>query len=303
MVELLVVIGIITVLFGAVFAAGTTLMARARVRNTQALLAIVQDAVDQFEREQMRNPTLTRTKAYRARFGSFPPDELEVFSSKHAYPLPWPKDRALTYPAGSEIQPALPYKEMKFHIDGLSPAEVATEHRDLAAMVVAIEMFGDESKAILDRVRENNRVQGPIDPVTGDPAQFIDRPPVASTWDPERDLAIRYIVDEWGVPISYLAQRDWVDKSTDPVVSTNHPDWNEASTEIVRLNGGRPVIFSYGPDGKEQLIAEQMNGAVPAAASLVGDFEDGHKVDHPFNTDNVYANESLAKKLAQGIPP
>jgi len=84
-------------------------------------------------------------------------------------------------------------------------------------------------------------------------------------------------------------------------------NWNEASTELIRLNGGQPVIFSYGPDGKDQLKKEIMGEK--GAASLVGDFATEpdspenklHIIDVPANADNVYANDQLREKLAKGI--
>ena len=92
-------------------------------------------------------------------------------------------------------------------------------------------------------------------------------------------------------------------------MSSNHEGWNEGSTELIRLNGGQPVIFSYGPSGKDQLtsgmiVTPEPSGAcakMVAPASLIGDFECNHKVDHPLNADNVYVNQALQAKLSEGL--
>ena len=130
-------------------------------------------------------------------------------------------------------------------------------------------------------------------------------------WWIAEDYQIRYIVDGWGVPISYLAQRDFKTSNPAKTISSNHPDWNKASTEIIRLNRGQPIIMSYGPNGKDQLTQEWMetqpgssttgNSIMIAKASLVGDFGDDRKINHPLNEDNVYFDPSLKERLAKGI--
>jgi len=303
LIELLVVIGIITILFGSVFAASRVLIARAKDRDTQALLTVVQQALDEFKREQTANPTLSRSKAYQQRYDRYPPDELEVFTSASSFP--GTASKGTLAPGKAEFKPEGPYQPMRFYTVGLPDLDVAKEHRDLVAMIVAIETLGDASAAILDSISERNRVPGPVDR-SGAPLQYLDRNRNGN-WDPAEDLPIRYIVDGWGTPLSYLAQRDFVEGQADATRSTNHPGWNEASTEIIRMNGGQPLIFSYGDNAKDQLTAEAMsapgpNGGGTATASLVGDFEDGtHRLDNPLNADNVYLDPTLADKLAQGL--
>ena len=73
------------------------------------------------------------------------------------------------------------------------------------------------------------------------------------------------------------------------------------------MNGGQPIIMSYGPNGKDQLTKDAMEPN--AIASLVGDFEEEvpgkphHVIDNPLNDDNVYSNPALKEKLAKGINP
>ena len=106
------------------------------------------------------------------------------------------------------------------------------------------------------------------------------------------------------MPISYLAQRDWNLAGAPATRSSNHTNWNEASTKLIRLNGGQPVIFSDGPNGKDQLTVEAMTP--DGIASLVADFSEGapsapNTIDHILNADNVYADPALKEKLAEGI--
>ncbi|MEK6676163.1 MAG: hypothetical protein AABZ47_10980, partial [Planctomycetota bacterium] len=131
---------------------------------------------------------------------------------------------------------------------------------------------------------------------------FLDRN-VNQLWDPDGDQQIRYPLDDWGFPFGYLSQRDWVTNVTtqtpQAAPSSNHSDyWNRASTEMVRLNGGQPIVFSWGPDGKHQLTEVEMKDT--AQASLVRDWFDDGKITHRLNADNVYADDGLANKLAKG---
>ncbi len=314
LIELLIVIVIIGVLVSAVMVASTSLIRKSKTRNTQAVLQIVADAVEQFKRSETEKPTITRNADYKRRYGLYPPDELEVFGTTPINGIP----TRLATPSGSLIVPAPPYAQpMRFYTDGTDNDRF--EHRDLAALIVAIESQGGEAAAVLDKISDRNRSVGAVDPTTKKPSQFLSRPAainassVNTDWDPE-DLQIRYILDDWGNPISYLAQRDHPGHDSgaaQPVASHNSMapggDWNEASTELIRLNGGQPVIFSYGPDGKDQLKKEMMdpNGA----ASLISDFatepdtpdNKHHIIDHPANADNVYSNDQLRDKLARGI--
>ncbi len=302
LVELLVVVVIITILISAVLVASSTLIAKAKSSATLAVLTVVRDAVEQFEREQ----AAPRNKWYRKRYGAFPPDELEVFTDP-GVPGANPATHSLAV-GKAMIVPAPTsggrYPDMKGYTKGLPLAEAVLEHRDLVAMIVGIEEWGDASTQILHRIQDRYWVQAPLED-KGKPAIFLDRPDTDGDLDEkwgEGDLQIRYIVDDWGTPLSYLAQRDWDPPKVDER-SSNHPDWNEASTELIRLNGGQPIIMSYGPDGPLQLTSETMG--TEAEASIVGDFkaegEHENLIDNLLNVDNVYADPSLKAKLAKGI--
>ena len=301
LVELLVVIVIIVVLVGSVMVAGTSVINTAKQNNTKAILQIVADAVEEFKRER---PGITRAKQrdgaggvvkYVRRYGLYPPDELEVFTDV-GLPGSAPASGSLAVGKASMV-PGAPYGAMRFFFDGSN--DDLTEHRDLAAMIVAIETLSETAAAVLDRIPDRNRSPGLLDEA-GKPAQFLDRNG-NGVWD-SGDHQIRYILDDWGRPISYFAQRDWTPNGTS-APSSNHEGWNEASTEFIRLNDGKPLLMSYGGDGDAQFTQDVMGSN--ADASLVGDFENegDEAINHPLNADNVYTNPKLTEKLNAGIAP
>lgn len=292
-IELLVVISIIAVLISVISVASSTLIGRSRASNTRGLLEVVNTAIQQFKADR---PAVLK-QSYLKRYGPYPPDELEVFVAGAANPV----GANSIAPGGATIEPPPPYQAMKFFAG--DPTQVASEHRDLAAMIVAIEILTQEAASILDRVPDRNRAPGPLD--TSDPpkpAQFLDRTPAG--WD-ANDLQVRYIVDDWGVPLGYMAQRDWTTANESDTDSKNLPGfWNKASTQLIRLNGGEPVLFSWGADGKEQLTRDVMDSGDPKGlASLVVDFVDDTTsnagvIDHPMNADNIYLDAAFAEKIS-----
>lgn len=308
LVELLIVISVIAILLSAVLVGGSRLIQKSQENNTLAVLQLVGDAVEAFQREQTAKPTITSATQpgsggsvkYANRYGKYPPDELEVFTADGLPGSTGAISRSLA-PGGGRISAgSLTFGAMEYHSQSR-----AIEHRDQLAMIIAIETMSESASAILDRIPDKNRGTGQTDS-SGQPAVFLDRPgPGCSDGRLDQcDLQTRVILDEWGNSISYMAQRDFVEDSTSAAVSSNHEGWNEASTEIIRMNGGAPVIFSYGADGKEQLSPTAMGNN--AAASLVGDFEEeppkpDHVVDNPLNDDNMYLNPQLRAKLAKGL--
>ena len=300
MVELMVVVVIIVVLISSVMVASTTLIERARASNTEAMLGVVTQAIEEFKREQESNLTAARSKSYRTRYGLYPPDELEALT---AVGVPGGPGWSIA-PGRAQMIPAVPgregYDAMNFFTAGLALEDQLLEHRDQVAMTTTILVLGDASSSILLGIQDKFWKHAPLDPQNDEPAIFLDRNGDGN-WD-AGDLAVRYLVDSWGTPISYLAQRDWTGDDT-AAESPNLETWNEASTEIVRLNRNRPVLFSYGPDGPEQLTEEHMDKT--GIASLVGDFEGlgendiRHRIDNPLNADNVYADPTLKEKLAK----
>ncbi len=313
LIELIVVFSIIVTLISAVLVAGPALIDRAKTTSTQAILVQVQAMVELFEREQRERPTIARPRrgepTYIKRYGFFPPDELEIFTPSGVPNTPTKARRSLA-PGQAELIPAPTgsnkYSSMKFYLDRNDKLEL--EHRDNAALVLAIELYGRESKALLDSISATHRVTAPVDD-DGNPLLFLDRDR-NQKWTPEKDLPIRYIVDSWKLPISYLAQRDWVKSSSSAVVtkSGNSGDWNQASTQMIRRNNSQPIIFSYGANGSDQLTKDIMTSDITGEVTLIQDWMGGgslgtkQQIDHPLNVDNVYANPQLKDRLAKPPP-
>jgi len=308
LVELLVVIAIMTVMISAVITGGAVLLTRSRVKSTEATLSVVQQAIQQFHRDA---PSITKARQrlgtsvapvkYADRYGGYPPDELEVFTNfgllgqNGTNPLTLAPGGAVMIPKPDDASSE--YPTMRFFPPRDTPAnELPFEHRDLAAMILAIELYSPVGSEILDSIPGKFRSEGPIDPSSGLPCQFLDRNN-DSKWD-AGDYQIRYILDDWGLPLVYYSQRDFDPLASPPVVSTNHAGWKQASTGMIRLNGSQPIIMSYGPNGEEQLGAlyQQDN----PLALLHADWVDGEAIDDAMNDDNVYVDEALIEKLRKG---
>jgi len=314
LVEMLVVMVIITILISAVAVVATTLIERGKTNNTRAVLQNVSDALDAFRREQDAKPTITNARQpakvgsgnvrYRDRYGPYPPDELEVFTDAGLPGSTSPPDRRSLAPGHAPVYPAPAgnnWRPMNFYPTGNLTIDIL-EHRDLAAMIIALETLSEEASVYVSRIPDRYRTPGVLD-ADGRPAMFLDRHG-SDDWS-DGDFQIRPIVDDWGVPLGYMSQRDWdAGGSAQQQVSrasNNHAGWNELSTKIIQLTG-QPLIFSYGPNGKEQLTKDAMGGN--GDASLPGDYLTGttaNSIDHHLNADNVYLDPTLAGRLAREL--
>lgn len=305
MIELMVVVGIIAVLAGALLVAGNAVIQRGRAQNTLMILSVVDNAIDEFSQRQQSNPTLTRQAAYKKRYGTFPPDELEVFID--GLPTQNNSTKALVPGGGKVVTGGTgggSFQEMTWQTTPYTNDQLRAEgNRDIAALLLAIDLFGDESRMMIDKLPAENIVEPRLP--DGNPLLYLDRNQ-NQMYDQMIDKPLRYVVDSWDVPLSYMSQRDFgiaggnVDTS-----STNHPSWNEASTTLVRLNGSRPIVFSYGPNGPDQLdeqvvAAGRAGGGGDIPSTVVDDFADNERVDSPLNDDNIYPDETLVQKLRRG---
>lgn len=303
--------GIISLLVAVLVTGAASLVGKGREKNTAAVLAVVSNAVDQFEQDApyvgvKQNADVGGGKVnYTDRYGNYPPDEMEVFSDKGLVGSADPPGERSIAPGKAVIvpapQPGSDYPAMTFTPMGLEEVE----YRDIAAMIVAIELNSEAAKIILDGIPDRNRSIGPVDPASHKPTQFLDRPPVPGgtldgVWTPEYDMQIRYIIDDWGTPIHYLSQRDYDPDADDPVAtqSSNHDLWNQASTEMIRINGGRPIIMSWGPDGQTQLTYEYM-GAEGDVLLITDWINNDGRILEPLNQDNIFSDESLKRRLSR----
>lgn len=313
MVELLVVVGLILVLLGAVIVAAPALIDRGKTQSTQLLLHTVQTMIDEFEREQKAAPTITRARQpdkwdpegqigvhYKKRYGLFPADELEPFTES-GLPCSASSKTFSLAPAKAKVilgtnTDGNNYPAMRFYRDYDDPSRSLDhfEHRDIAALILTVELFGGaQSRSMLDGLSDASLRPGPRD-TQGEPRQFLDRNG-NGRWDALEDLQLRYVVDSWGVPLAYFSQRDGVKNAKYPCPSTNHGRWNEVSNDLISRNGGRPVLMSWGPDGREQLTRDIQSAE--STASVVGDLAVHTFLRNPLNRDNVFTDPALKQKL------
>jgi type II secretory pathway pseudopilin PulG len=308
----MVVVAIIAVVAGALLVVGSSVMDGARARSTRATLVLVDTALDQFHQDKPGLVTAWQTATgtpnkvyYKDRYGAYPPDELEVFTGLGIPGGVSPRTASKLLPNDTGVIPdpsdgSGQFVDMSYQLKDLADAKLPGEHRDLAAMIVAIETYSPAGRGILDKIPDAHRATVPLDPTTREPVQFIDRSKDGG-WTAGVDGEIRYIVDDWGVPLVYYAQRDGAGAS--PVASRNHqPSWNRASTTMVRLNGDRPIIMSWGPDGRDQLTAGVLS-APESKALLHVDFNDNDKLDDSWNRDNIFADPGLIERLQEGALP
>lgn len=307
LVELLVVVAIILVLITVVLTVSSSVLDRSRAQTTRTRMQVVDDAIKQFHREP---PTWVNKpwpqdpyKKYSDRYGVYPPDEMELFTDEGLHPNPGPPLK-LARPLENMNPPSGggQYAVMKFERTA-DPSAMALEHRDFASLYLALKLYDASSFGVLEGLPESAWSAGPRDD-NGQPTQFYDRDN-DGTFDYETDEEVRYVIDAWKIPLGYMAQRDWdVTGTFTALPSSNHATWNQASSEMVRLNGGSPIVFSWGPDGADQLSGDFMKGN--GEASLVNDWVNygdpaRRKIDHPNNEDNVYLDDGLKLKLEEGV--
>lgn len=299
LVEILVVVAIIVILLVSVVTLGGWAVRKGQSKNTEGMLRIVADALEQFAADAplaaVKQPGGAGQVTYVSRYGKYPADELEVYGSG----IPGATQGRSLAPGGGVIVPdSGEFQDMTFILGGAAPQY---ENRDIATMLLAIELHSESAAQILSRVSEKHLAAVPLDGA-GDPVQYLDRNGDGK-YNPKDDEALRWLVDDWQVPVTYFAQRDFRAGATPSSNRQQDWSWNEVSTRLVKMNGGAPVLMSWGPDGKDQRTPENQTGSTAAniATDLLGlDGSALDRIDNPLNADNVYANPALAEKLAGG---
>jgi len=295
MLELLIVMAVMAILVSALVIAGTALIDNAKTSKTAFTIGVIRDAVEQLAEEQRTKPTLARQAAFQKRYDFYPPDELEMFTDNG---IPYGPARSFV-PGSGTVHPKAkpPYTKFTFQLDGLTDPERALEHRDTAAMWLAIKLFSESASVIIDGLPEQNRMIE-VDAMNR-PLRYLDRDG-NGMFDAGEDMEIPTLVDEWRVPLTYFSQRDFDSAAPTATESTNDKDrWNATSTYLVRLNGNKPVILSYGPDGSDQLKKEMIDAAQPPA-TILEDFEGDGLINSSLNADNIYSDPGLTERFKTG---
>lgn len=290
LVEILVVIAIIGILLAIVFKGGTALVENARKRDTQALLAKLDLAIDEYRREvdTSRIPQAMQV------FNNVPPDDLRVFETA-AQPQPPTiggcdlrmRNQGKFLLGGSAIA----------NLNGLFDARDSDGrvknadhllHADIRALVLAIRLNSPKAKVILDS----------IDPkYWGEPDEGFEYQPGT---DPSVRIRLDYLVDGWGNPLEYFSTCICEE-------SAGLTPRERVSNAFVHENNDGPVIVSYGADGSEQFAADRL-ALEKDASSMIADYYEELKsagrgvINNPLNSDNVYSSDFFANRVRQTQP-
>ncbi len=286
--EILVVISILALLFGIAFRGGSSVMTSGKIKDTEALLATLDQAIVAYQEDV----SYARVQNAGKVFGTFPPDNLYVFDNS-------------TEPGGATIcglQVVMARKGATIpedltdergpdgHLSGAGPDDL--RHGDMRALVLAMRLRSPKASAILDRIDSRFLVSGrdETDLVPGTGCIFNP------TGDPKETdtISLDYYVDSWGVPIEYYATR----------VFTACKTRDKASAAFVAANNGQYLLVSYGPDGEEQLSRESL---ASGDSTLVGDYfdtigeagPDGYDelINNVLNQDNIYSSDTFKKRM------
>lgn len=270
MIELLVVLGILALLMTAIVTVGRSVITDSKARETRGIMMIVDQAIQIFHEEA----PLKRVREYRDRYGDYPCDELEGF-------------------VGTGANPGIPgtstYIGPGSNSDLNIPNNVA--NRDLKAMILAIRLYSPAASAVLDKI--DARYRRPPD----NAEEFFDRNNNASADIDDEPLTT--IVDAWKTPLSYFAIKDG---TLTPAPPDTNGDRLAAAAFLVKHNRGKPLLVSYGPNGRDQLSPDfYVNGKAPDLVwDLAGqDDSTAGIIDNPLNDDNVYTDESIKERLTR----
>jgi hypothetical protein len=253
----------------------------AKRRDTRAMLQILDGAIEDFRSEAPVGRIQQGGVRYADRYGLYPPDEIEAFSPT-----------GIPHSTG----PAVPIGVGRVTMDN-----PPVGYNDVRAMVLAIRTFSPKGTQTLEQIHQRFKAHYDV----GQPGMVV-------YWDrdndgrqSDRDDVLDFFVDAWGTPIQYFAVNPTGPPVDPPAASDTVPAKGArlaASKELVRANNGRPVLVSYGPDGKDQL-----SGQFPDAQDIVTDWwknnqggndpAGSRKIDNRFNVDNVYSADGLAEKL------
>ena len=289
MVEILVVIAILALLMGIVFKGGSALIARAKVRDTEALFKTLTQAIDAYKSEVNQSRIDNADNA----FVGAPPDHPHVFQMggttvAGCSNLAFTRRGQLKQNNAVLADGAL--EDVRASSGWLTVRDPSSlKHGDIRAMVLAMRLRSPKASEILDRIDPRFVRSGAADGLIFDPDPSV-------TGD---EIPLDYYVDAWGNALEYFA--------TCPCNPTAPKTPREqAAIFIFHENNLYPVLASYGPNGSDQLSKDFMDTA--GDTTIVGDFwslPDGTNtrdglINDELNSDNIYSAEGLKEKLRTG---
>jgi prepilin-type N-terminal cleavage/methylation domain-containing protein len=284
LVELLLVMAILVVLISALIVVGRSQIAKGKAREAHTMLSTLQSAAQQFAAEK----PLSKVKGYAARYGDYPPDELDGFLKGVGI---LGSGGALVVPGGTDLK--IPSNKIENVRNG-----------DIKAFALAVRLYSQEGAATLDRIPSKYRAPAVKD-ASGTPLEFLHHGD-GNTFKTGQDVPLDYFVDPWGTPIAYFAAKTggpsvW-DSNTNNVAKVGN---RQLTTQVLRsLSNDVPVFVSYGPDGPGQFAADFLVGGKypPDLVQDIGDEPDGadRVVNNTLNADNLYSIESAQSRILQG---
>jgi prepilin-type N-terminal cleavage/methylation domain-containing protein len=272
LVELLVVVSVLAILISIVWKGSSVLIKQSKVRDTEALLKQLDQALTQFESDK----PFARVPLYAERYNDAPADELGVLSGNNAHwPLGIPGTPGIhVVPDGSSGNNAVlnvPAKEeSRYLLDDPWPSQ-----RSVEAFILCVRRGSPSAAVMLDGVSERFRARE---------TQWSYQAPGDSQPRP-----LEYYVDSWGTPLEYFA--------TVRVRPGEESKRELLSMHVMKASNNRAVFASYGPNGQEQFDPEMR--ATGLDKSMLGDFSlnGDNSVNDLLNKDNLFSIEGVGARL------
>ncbi len=299
LVELLVVMGIIAVLIGAVLGISSSVINNAKTQDTKVMLQTLELAIQAFKDDA----PLNKVSGYNNRYaGGYPPDEMEAISVDDDFSSTAPFDPVLSLNArlSSDTTGTLaPW--------ATALAEpIVAKNGDLIAMALAIKLYSPSASSLLDKLDPRFR-RSLTDPASGATAKYLDKDGGGRFYEP-----MEFFVDAWGTPIDYFATSDGTVGAPEATITdaglfvATPGDRRLTSAALIAANSGAPLFVSYGPDGPDQFAADFADSAqVGRPHDMVNDWMNWDPavpppdpaIDHPLNQDNIYSNPDIIDRL------
>jgi prepilin-type N-terminal cleavage/methylation domain-containing protein len=283
--EMLVVIAIIGILLAVVFRGGSALLRSSKARDTEALLAKLNLALDEYRREVDHS----RIPNSMALFNKFPPDDLRVFDASSTTPAIVGgcsirmRNTGQFIVEGSSVSDPDRLLDPRGSDGSLqNPGELL--HADIRAMVLSMRLFSPKASKILDS----------IDPVywqETDQRLIYNPDPSDNSVQP---IQLDVLVDAWGNPLEYFST--CICGRIAPIGPRER-----TSNAFVHENNDGAILVSYGADGADQLSSDifSTEGDTTLVADFIAEYiqNGAGAVNHPFNTDNLYSSEYFANRI------
>jgi prepilin-type N-terminal cleavage/methylation domain-containing protein len=283
--EMLVVIAIIGILLAVVFRGGSALLRSSKARDTEALLAKLNLALDEYRREVDHS----RIPNSMALFNKFPPDDLRVFDASSTTPAIVGGCSIRMRNTGQFIVEGVRFPIPTDCLTRVAATAVCRTRAScstptFAPWCLSMRLFSPKASKILDS----------IDPVywqETDQRLIYNPDPSDNSVQP---IQLDVLVDAWGNPLEYFSTC---------ICNPNRPigPRERTSNAFVHENNDGAILVSYGADGADQLSGDIFS--TEGDTTLVADFfaeysqNGAGAVNHPFNTDNLYSSEYFANRI------